>query len=160
MKPKKKIGLLTFFVIIAILISFGWPYIYTGYLFHIDQSYGKRMLQDEINHDALLIVCRQLISDKRTGTLKQYDFKVRLHIDPSDNKLPVEILVINPLYVWIDDKDVTIEMLGRYGVVAMAEDSVIELATGKKLIEGLIFFERSNRTAVLTELNEKLYKEN
>lgn len=119
------------------------PIITTGICLWRDKTRGKTLLLKTTDHKALLESCRELLTEKRAGKWNEGEIiKVRFKKDPDADRLPACILVLNPTYVFIGEDYILIEMLGRYGVIAYAEDCKNEGKYAKrKIIDGLWYFD-------------------
>ena len=103
----------------------------------------KVRLLYETDHKALLEACRTVLKEAREGKWEYRQYNIRLKRDPDADKLPEQILRLNPTYIYIWQKCIGIELNGGlhdFGVTAFSEDYEFEGHGDKKLLDRLWYY--------------------
>ncbi len=107
------------------------------------------LLLYETDHKALLEACRIVLKEAREGKWEYYkQYVVRSSRDPNVDRLPEQILRLNPTYIYLRQNSIRIELVGgihHLGVTAYSEDYEFEGHGDKKLLDGLWYYDDGYR---------------
>lgn len=97
----------------------------------------RQRLLNEIDHEALLVACRELIAQRpKLGPIGQRG--AQIHIDSQDPAVPEAVRCLHPTDILVGDKWMSVELLGGFdhcGFHAFAEG--IPSWGDKELVPGL-----------------------
>jgi hypothetical protein len=145
MEKRNKINIYAIIGIPLVCIALFFLSIFITVIFKlVDQKRDVRqrnvLLIYETDHKALLEACRKVLKEAREGKWEYRQYNIRLEHDPNADRLPEQILRLNPTYIGIGEDSMMIEMLGglaHFGVLAFSES---EGHGDKKLLDGLWYY--------------------
>ena len=146
-------------VLLYFLVSFTAVIIYTEYELRSAEK-RKSILLYETDYKVLWQACMQVMKEAKEGKWEYRQYNIRIASDPGIDKLPQQILDINPTYILIDHRLITLEMMGgmsHFGVVAYPRDYLDELGRDEyeKFAGGLWWYDDETFAKKLWHYNDE-----